>query len=154
MWIEVRLPVLSVNGRASSSPQGASGWVVGAEVDIEWADLEGDGSTAGIDFSTAMNFDGSFRARAGWGWNRALVYTTGGFAFAGLEGEISPGPDNDSTEWGWTVGAGVDYAFTNSLFGRLEFRYTDLADFDDDDEPGQVEDLTSNALRAGLGWKF
>ena len=27
---------------------------------------------------------------------------------------------------GWTVGAGLDYAFTDHVFGRFEYRYTDL----------------------------
>ncbi len=26
----------------------------------------------------------------------------------------------------YTVGAGVDYAFTNNIFGRVEYRYTDF----------------------------
>ena len=134
--------------------QSAWGGIAGVEADIEWADIGDDSSTGGVAFSTDMNWDGSLRLRAGWAWDRALLYTTAGFAFAGLEGDVSPGPSNDNTEWGWTAGAGVDYAFSDALFGRLEYRYTDLSDFDNDDDPGEVQDFRTNAIRAGLGWKF
>ena len=134
--------------------QNASGWVFGAEGDIEWADITDDGSSGAVDISTTMNWDASFRARAGYAWDRALLYATGGFAFAGLEGDVNPGPSAESTEWGWTAGAGVDYAFTTGLFGRLEYRFTDLSDFDNDDDPGEVQDFRTHAIRAGLGWKF
>ena len=134
-----------------------SGWggIAGIEADIEWADIGDDSSTGGVAFSTDMVWDGSVRLRAGWGaFDRSLLYITGGFAFAGLEGNVSPGPAADSTEWGWTAGVGADYAFTNSLFGRLEYRYTDLSDFDNEDEGGEVQDFRTHAIRAGLGWKF
>jgi outer membrane immunogenic protein len=134
--------------------QNASSWVFGAEADIEWANIEDESSSGGVDVSTTMNWDASFRGRAGYAWDRALLYTTAGFAFAGLEGDINPGPDSESTEWGWTAGAGVDYAFSSGLFGRLEYRFTDLSDFDDDDDAGEVQDFRTHAIRAGLGWKF
>jgi outer membrane immunogenic protein len=133
----------------------ASGWVLGGEADFEWADLSDSGTdAAGVDFSTNMNWDASIRARAGFAWDRALIYATAGFAFADLEGDIDPGPDAGSVDWGWTAGAGADYAFTDHLFGRLEYRYTDLSDFDNDDDPGEVQDFRSHAIRGGVGVKF
>jgi outer membrane immunogenic protein len=134
--------------------QFASGVVLGAEADIEWTDLNDDGSRAGVDFSTDMNWDGSIRSRIGYAWDRALIYGTGGFAFAGFDGELNPGQDSSSTEWGWTIGAGVDYAFTDRIFARAEYRFTDFSDFGNDDDPGEIEDFTTNALRVGVGVKF
>jgi outer membrane immunogenic protein len=134
--------------------QNPSSWVYGVEADIEWADIQNDGSDGGVDIRTTLNWDASFRGRVGYAWDRALLYTTAGFAFAGLEGNVSPGPAADSTEWGWTAGVGADYAFTDSFFGRLEYRYTDLSDFDNEDDPGEVQDFRTHAIRAGLGWKF
>jgi outer membrane immunogenic protein len=133
----------------------ASGWIIGAEADFEWADLNDSGSNAaGVDFSTDMNWDGSIRSRAGFAWDRALLYITSGFAFADLEGEINPGPSASSVDWGWTAGAGVDYAFTDRVFGRVEYRFTDLSDFDNDDDAGEVQDFRSHAIRGGVGVKF
>jgi outer membrane immunogenic protein len=143
-----------IGGFAGYNWQMTSGWIVGGEADFEWADLNDSGSTDGVDFSTDMNWDGSIRGRAGFAWDRALIYTTAGFAFADLEGEINPGPSSSNIDWGWTAGAGVDYAFTDYLFGRLEYRFTDLSDFDNDDDPGEVEDFRTHAIRAGVGMKF
>ena len=81
-------------------------WVFGAEADIEWADIQNDGSDGGVDVSTTMNWDASFRGRAGYAWNRALLYATGGFAFAGLEGDVNPGPSADSSGMGLDGGRG------------------------------------------------
>ena len=59
---------------------------------------------------------------------------------------------------GWTAGLGVDYAFTDSVFGRIEYRYTSLA------TAGFVSTATNTAeapnrlpisdLRAGIAYKF
>ena len=59
---------------------------------------------------------------------------------------------------GWTAGLGVDYAFTDSVVGRIEYRYTSLA------TSGFVSAATNSAeapnrlpisdLRAGIAYKF
>ena len=59
---------------------------------------------------------------------------------------------------GWTAGVGVDYAITESVFARIEYRYTNLA------TPGFVSVATNSAdgansvpisdLRAGIAYKF
>ena len=59
---------------------------------------------------------------------------------------------------GWTAGVGVDYAITESVFARIEYRYTNLA------TAGFVSAATSSAdaanrvpvndLRAGIAYKF
>src|SRR6185503_17792061 len=74
-------------------------FVVGLEGDIQYADFGGDDrfdfDGDGIlddDFNTSDWF-GTVRARAGVAFDRALIYATGGFAFA----------DNAT---GWTVGGG------------------------------------------------
>ena len=81
------------------------------------------------------------RARAGVAFDRALIYATGGFAFA----------DNAS---GWTVGGGLEYAFTNNLSAKIEGLYVNLDQ--DDNFPGL--DLDNDAefgvVRAGLNFRF
>ena len=65
--------------------------------------------------------------------------------------------EEKDTKWGWTVGAGLDYALTDNLTARLEYRYTDLGSIEAGDPltSGQVEsDLSFHAVRAGLGWHF
>ena len=39
----------------------------------------------------------------------------------------APFVNHGGSSTGWTAGAGVDYAFTESVFGRIEYRYTSFA---------------------------
>jgi outer membrane immunogenic protein len=141
-----------VGGFAGYSYQLPSGVVLGAEADLEWTGLSDDGSKAGFDFSADMNWDASIRSRIGYAFNRALIYGTGGLAFAGVDGEVDPGSDSSDTEWGWTIGAGLDYAFTDRIFGRAEYRFAYL--YGSDDDAGDIGDFTTNAVRVGVGVKF
>ena len=58
---------------------------------------------------------------------------------------------------GWTAGVG-DHAFTDGVFGRIEYRYTNLATAgflnaatNSAEAPNRVP---ANDLRAGLAYKF
>jgi outer membrane immunogenic protein len=58
------------------------------------------------------------------------------------------------TSHGWTVGAGVEQAFTDSVAGRLEYRYTDYRDSDIFDAAGRNGDLDSHSIMVGVSMKF
>ena len=76
---------------------------------IEFAFLSDNAETGDrVDFSADMNWDGSIRSRIGYAFNRALIYGTGGLAVGGFHGDIDPGRSESPTEWGWTIGAGLD----------------------------------------------
>jgi len=106
-----------------------------------------------------LDWQASLRARAGVAFDRMLVYATGGFAFGGVSGGFGNGglfDNNDDTINGWTLGAGVEFAITNNLTTRLEYRYTN---FDrDDDFFNNVsvggQDFDFHTIRAGLSFKF
>jgi outer membrane immunogenic protein len=105
---------------------------------------------------SALDWQGSIRARAGFAFDRALIYATGGFAFAGLSDGFGIVGDDDDTLTGWTLGAGVEYAFTNNLTTRLEYRYTN---FDGGSNVFNDVDLGDNEIefhtvRVGLSYKF
>jgi outer membrane immunogenic protein len=113
-------------------------FVVGIEGDLQYADLGGelDSDDLDDDFSSDEWF-GTVRARAGVAFDRALVYATGGFAFA-----------DDAN--GWTVGGGVEYAFTNNLSAKVEGLYVNL-----DTDNGLVDyDAEFGVIRAGLNFRF
>jgi opacity protein-like surface antigen len=65
---------------------------------------------------------------------------------------------NNANLSGWTVGAGLDYAFTNNVFGRIEYRYTDLGTTNflsvptNSGESGNK--VTISDLRVGIAHKF
>ncbi|UVF20789.1 porin family protein [Microvirga terrae] len=121
-------------------------FVVGLEGDIQYADFGGDDR---FDFNNDGILDGDFnnsdwfgtvRARAGVAFDRALIYATGGFAFA-----------DDAT--GWTVGGGLEYAFTNNLSAKIEGLYVNL-DQDNNSIFNIDNDAEFGVVRAGLNFRF
>ena len=85
----------------------------------------------GVDVSGRAKWTGAVRARAGYAVDRFLPYLAGGVAFTKYKVVIDESGDiaSDSQSLtGWTVGAGVEYAFTDQLMGRFEYRYTDFGE--------------------------
>lgn len=146
--------------------------VLGVEVDASLSGMSDDGSPwfqnggpnpAGVGFAD-INWSGAARARIGYAADRFMPYITGGVAIA----EVKFGYDlvsdpvtlsGKTTMLGWTIGAGVEYAITDSIQARLEYRYTDYGHDgttltgDDPDSPGRIDLQTSNIL-AGISFAF
>ncbi|MGB3502159.1 MAG: outer membrane protein [Mesorhizobium sp.] len=131
--------------------QGQSGNIVyGAEAD---AGYNGAGGGNGVIASTTKG-EGSLRARLGYAPNdRVLVYGTAGGALANVT--VQDGGKDSNTELGYTVGAGVDAKITDNVFGRVEYRYTDLGSGNYNLAGGATKvDHTSNRINLGVGLKF
>ena len=94
--------------------------------------------------------------------DRTLIYATGGLAVGGrLEAHRRSAVSRAESEtaWGWTIGGGLEYAFTDDLSARIEYRYTELEDtelaVEDIGITGDVEfENAFHAVRAGLSWHF
>jgi outer membrane immunogenic protein len=108
--------------------------------------------------ANTLDWQGSIRGRVGFAFDRALIYATGGFAFGGVSGGFSNGliDNGDDTITGWTIGGGVEYAFTNNLTTRIEYRYTNFEG--DDSVFNNVNfgggDLDFHTVKVGLSYKF
>lgn len=76
-------------------------------------------------------WEGSLRARLGFAIDRVMIYGTGGLAFGGFDytytnnGGTIPSTTISQTRTGWTVGGGVEFAFTYNWSVGVEYRYTD-----------------------------
>lgn len=95
-----------------------TGWTAGK---IQYTAITGDFLTA------HSKWGGSIRGRLGYGADRTLFYLTGGSAFVSNEASIpltGISIGGDGIRWGWTVGGGLDYAFTNNWFTGIEYRYS------------------------------
>jgi outer membrane immunogenic protein len=150
--------------------QMANNVVIGADADFAWTGADEFGElfdSAGVPYADGsgdnleLDCEGAVRARLGYAVDRFLPYIAGGVAFGRVtQEEIAAGgavltSDHD-TLVGWTIGAGVEYAFTDNLIGRAEYRYTDFGDGDitfSDDAPGNI-DLSTNDVRLGIAYKF
>ncbi len=121
--------------------------VLGAEGDLNY-NWNKEDIAPGVDGGTDL--DGSVRARVGYAFDRTLLYATGGWQIS--RGYLDAGDGKDTKTFnGWTLGAGLDHAFTDRIFGRLEYRY---ADFGNKDIDGVNVDLKQNSVIVGVGLKF
>lgn len=69
---------------------------------------------------------GTVRARMGYAIDRTLIYLTGGLAYGGLNS--NPLTGNTTSNAGWTLGGGFEYAFTNNWTAKLEGLYVDTGE--------------------------
>jgi outer membrane immunogenic protein len=145
----------------------ASRFVLGAEADIAYNDVDGLSTFAGGGgtlLHSEIKWSASARLRAGYAFDRTLPYITAGVAAAkyevtGITG--APGGDillHDETHTGWTVGAGVEHAFTDKWLARAEYRYSDFGSQDLSAAAGLATvadvDLQTHDIRVGLSYKF
>lgn len=190
-----------------------SGFVVGVETDIDYANIGRNHSATfpaftlpqfpGTIFSPALGVNnnhsnqylGTVRLRAGYAWDRFLVFATGGFAYGGVNnasvgagviattapGFVVPttglvaavptttaigigGTRSSSTKTGWTIGGGVEYAWTNNITLKAEYLFANFGN--NRSAPGvflpgiasafnnRGGSVDVNIFRVGLNYKF
>ena len=124
-------------------------FVVGLEGDFTLSGAERQGGGVRVE----NNWNSTLRARAGIAIDRFLIYGTGGLAVGNIE--VKNGGGNDAaTHAGWTIGGGIEAAFTNNVIGRLEYRYTDSAPTTTPPRPKTKVDFNSSQVMVGVGYKF
>jgi outer membrane immunogenic protein len=141
-------------------------WVFGLEADASWTDVKGTAPCLLIiSCKTEIDWMGTATARLGFTADKALVYVKGGAAFAkfNYEGSFLGGPafaTGDEDKWGWTVGAGVEYAFTSNWSAKIEYNYMDfgkdttsMTAFDEFDFDIDIKQQI-HSVKFGLNYKF
>ena len=105
-----------------------------------------------------INWFGTVRGRAGVAADRALFYVTGGLAYGGFNGGIlNSAQAGSSTKVGYTLGAGLEYAFTPNVTAKLEYLYTNLgtADFGTDGAGNRFSARGNfHTVRVGVNYLF
>lgn len=130
-------------------------FLIGAEADFSVADIAKRSSPNGIAVRANSDWISTLRGRAGWTFDRYLVYGTGGLALADVEWS-SAGTSDSKTAVGWTVGAGVEGAVTDRITARFEYLYTDFGSerFNLGGGTSVNSDLDAHIARIGLNYKF
>ena len=159
----------NITGAFSSLPLigglGGAGGVFGIEGDVDGSNYRSAYALGGFGNSTREPIQGSIRGRLGFAVDRALFYATGGAAFGDLRNTYVNGLTGATDQFshtrvGYTVGGGVEYAFTNNLSVRVEYRYTDYGSFNDTLVGSTVDGVnvrhheTNNRVQAGFSYKF
>lgn len=122
-----------------------AGLVFGVENDFNYN--KNDGGVVGLDW------DGSARGRVGYAWDRILFYGTAGLAVGGGSVDVSGIGKKDDFLIGWTVGAGAEYALTDNILLRSDYRYSDFGEVDFGDSLGNFK-AEQHRLTVGVGYKF
>ena len=139
--------------------------VVGIEGDVEFGRASGGFTAAGgLGFYSHHDWQASIRGRLGaTPSDRLLLYVTGGAAFSDLKygwtttGGAIANRDASFARTGWTTGGGGEYAITDHVTVRLEYRYSDFGQprFAWPEVGGSyVETPHFHAMRAGLSYRF
>jgi outer membrane immunogenic protein len=178
--------------------------VYGIEADIQESSIRGSGSASttandiasgtSVSSNTSRNsgldWFGTVRGRLGYAAGNTLIYGTGGFAYGGVSGKASTtiswqvpgflpgtqtnGVDTGATLTGYTVGAGVEHAFTPQWSVKAEYQYIDFGSGDgyagyhaylfntvNPAQPAEVRargysgtEQNFNTMRIGLNYKF
>jgi outer membrane immunogenic protein len=123
--------------------------------------------------TTQARFLGTVRPRIGWAVDHALLYLTGGLAvtnakfsdsFGAFGNTVVAAVSSDTTRTGWTVGVGIEYAFTNNWSAKAEYLYADFGSFTQSipscvgcavgSDISVTHKYTENIFRYGLNYKF
>jgi outer membrane immunogenic protein len=109
--------------------------VFGLEADASWADLSGETCstlTGLVQCNSKADRFGTVAGRLGIAVDRALVYFKGGAAWVHDTHDLTVfnGGATEATvssnKWGWTAGAGVEYALTRNWSAKLEYDFMDF----------------------------
>ena len=161
-------------------------WVVGAEVDGMATNKEGQNFETGLAQSlgagranwvsqTQERWLVTARGKLGlagfWGWDKSMVYVTGGAAWAKIDtseflvgAQTATGVQQSDTRTGWTLGAGYEYALGYGWSIKGEYLYVKFDDYTTFTTPPfggaglniapRSVKLNDNIFRAGMNYKI
>src|SRR5262245_39455809 len=104
-----------------------------------------------------------------WGWDKSMIYVTGGGAWAKIDASefllgtfLNTGHQESNTRGGWTVGGGIEYALGYGWSVKGEYLYVDFDHYTTFNSPpfgnGNIAPrdvkLNDHIFRAGMNYRF
>jgi outer membrane immunogenic protein len=148
-------------------------WVLGTESDFSWTNLRGGANNLAPFFNTLSvsntreHWFSTTRVRVGLLADpRLLFYATGGLATARVEAFVDAtatgfGVVSESrTRWGWTAGAGLEYALGGGWSAKADYlyaRFNEREYFNPPPAGFAIRDnvpLEQHVVRVGINYKF
>jgi outer membrane immunogenic protein len=138
--------------------------VVGIEGDLNFGGVAGTVIAPGFSAKGNVNGEGSIRPRVGYAFDHTLIYITGGYTGANLNGSLTDTRGaqsiyaNESTFLnGWTIGTGVEFAITRNVSVKAEYLYSNYGSsstlFSGTSDAVRPS-LSMSTLRAGINYHF
>jgi outer membrane immunogenic protein len=143
--------------------QGGYNWqmnnfVFGLEADVAAGGMRRTFDLGGGDtYRASVPFLSSVRARAGLAADRALFYVTGGLGVATLQDRWNIGgvvTTASSTRAGYTVGGGIEYAFTPNWTAKAEYLYYGFGDRRNQLVAGDRVRTDIHTVKLGINYLF
>lgn len=147
--------------------------VYGLGASVSGADIRGENTLfsglGGVNGQAVTNYFGTLIARLGFAYDRSLFYVNGGSAWLNTTykinantGVLTFGSDSESKNtWGWTLGAGIDYALTDHWISSVEYDYVriphttiSLSTVDLGNTQPIAANQIMNVFNVGLSYKF
>jgi len=171
-------------GQIGFNWQLASNWVIGLEADVSGTTIDdtatqNPATIEGVPLNPAssltltrnINWLASVRGRIGVSWDRALLYFTGGVAWAGITFQAALDrpvlPDIfavsvGDTRTGWVIGGGLEYAFENTNWTMrgeyLHYQFdgfrVDAPSFNSFTAQDTLGNFNVNVVRVGFNYKY
>lgn len=144
-------------------------FVFGLEGDVSYANI--DGSVLKVPFvapcgnegcTAKVDWFGTGRARVGYAFENFLPYATGGFAVGHVKGSadlgacgFTPTCGYSDTRWGWTAGAGLEWAMNQQISFKAEYLHVDLGkpSFNSVGIPS-TDAIKFDTVRVGINYHF
>ncbi|HET9616845.1 MAG TPA: outer membrane protein [Pseudolabrys sp.] len=123
-------------------------FVFGGETDLQLSGA--DDTFAPWKFSNP--WFGTLRGRVGYAMNNILFYGTGGLAYGDLKGELNSLTET-KTEFGWTLGAGMEVGLAPNWSAKVEYLYMDLGSRSFS-ITGNENGFSASVLRLGVNYHF
>ena len=133
--------------------------MIGVEGDIDWSGIKGS-TTAGCatGCQTSDSWLSTVRGRLGYAADRFMPYVTGGAAFGDIQASRPGFAGSTTTNAGWTVGAGIEFAITGNWTAKAEYLYVDLGNFNCGLGCGTTAvnhvSFSDNIVRGGFNYRF